>query len=201
MEYICNNKKIILPEKILKSKNLPNIPENSECIYLKTNEAKFIGFVYPLEEKRVMPLDDKNIIINTIHNVLKENQGIIEVNNGLTKNNNKYSYSIVKTHIESIGIDYFLCIHLKIDDSFFGINLHCSEIGRTGQRESIIMNETILNNNTQIDMSKWSKDPYTDDYKKGLLMNLSEQKEYDTRFPKHPLSFARNFVEFIINNN
>ena len=92
-------------------------------------------------------------------------------------------------------------LELKIDDIILNIQLHCAEVGRTGQRESIIMSETVLKNNTQIDMSKWCKDPYNDDYKKGFLMNLSEQKEYDIRFPKHPLSVARIFVDFIINNN
>ena len=201
MEYVYNDCKIKIPEEFNKGMDMPDVPLNSTCIYLKTQDAKFIGFIYPLEDKRVMPLDDNERVITGIHNALNENQGLIEVNNGVTNNGNEYAYSIVKTKLESIGVEYFLCIHLKIGDSYFSVNLHCAEAARTGKRESIILDETILKEEKELDMSKWSYDPYDKNFDRGLLMNLSEHEKYDERFPSHPLSMARNFIKYIIENN
>lgn len=47
----------------------------------------------------------------------------------------------------------------------------------------------------------WTYDPYDVEYKSGFLMNLSEQEELDDQFPTHPLSEARRFVKFFIENN
>ena len=50
-------------------------------------------------------------------------------------------------------------------------------------------------------MDEWFKDPYNENYKNGLLMNMSEKSEYDVMFPQHPLSEARSLIEFILENN
>ena len=54
---------------------------------------------------------------------------------------------------------------------------------------------------TPTNMDGWFKDPYDKNYKKGILMNLSENMEYDAMFPQHPLSETRNFIKYIIENN
>ena len=46
----------------------------------------------------------------------------------------------------------------------------------------------------------WFKDPYDESYTKGVLMNLSEKEEFDEIFPNHPLTEARAFIDFILNN-
>jgi hypothetical protein len=47
----------------------------------------------------------------------------------------------------------------------------------------------------------WNRDPYDETIKTGFLMNLSEQSEYDSMFPSHPLSLLRELARFIIEHN
>ena len=73
-------------------------------------------------------------------------------------------------------------------DAFFG------EEGITGQRDTLVM--------ALLKMPKdWNEDPYDKNFKKGITMNKSENKKYDSQFPNHPLSQARKFLEFIKENN
>ena len=89
-------------------------------------------------------------------------------------------------------------MHIKCENEIICINLYSSEVGITGKRDSMIFNEMIGKTVTYINMNGWAKDPYDDNYKKGNLMNISEKREYDSRFPNHPLSVVRNFVDYII---
>jgi hypothetical protein len=45
------------------------------------------------------------------------------------------------------------------------------------------------------------KDPYDEKFDRGILMNLSEKREYDYSFPNHPLSEMRRLIDYIIDNN
>ena len=47
----------------------------------------------------------------------------------------------------------------------------------------------------------WVKDPYDETYAQGQLMNWSEVTDYDKTFPDHPLSQARELVNFLIWKN
>ena len=38
------------------------------------------------------------------------------------------------------------------------------------------------------------RDPYDEDWKKGVLMNVSELEEFDQFFPGFPLTLCREFV-------
>ena len=198
MEYTINSQKIKIPDNFIKGKSMPEDPKDSICFVSRTGESDSMALIYPISEEKSMPFDDNNKIINGIHQSLKENQGLIEVANGTTKGNNPYVYSIVKTLQKPSGVQYFLCMHIKYENEIICINLYSSEVGRTGKRDSMIFNEMIGKSVTDINMNGWAKDPYDDNYKKGNLMNISEKREYDSRFPNHPLSVVRNFVDYII---
>lgn len=49
-----------------------------------------------VQENVSMNFDDSQLIIDNWHNNMPDNYGIIEVNNGITKNGNKYVYFILK---------------------------------------------------------------------------------------------------------
>jgi hypothetical protein len=46
----------------------------------------------------------------------------------------------------------------------------------------------------------WFSDPYDPDCKAPFLSNIADREEYDERFPKHPLSRARNTLEMLKEN-
>lgn len=87
-------------------------------------------------------------------------------------------------------------------DHTINVQAFFDEKGITGGRDAAIMNKMI--NEGKIvppSFNGWFKDPYDENYKRGLLMNLSEQSQYDTSFPEYPLSETRRFIEYVIENN
>lgn len=160
------------------------------------------GFV--TNKKESMDFDNKESLINEIHSNMDDNQGIICVENGKTKNNRKYIYSIVKTVNDPLsGVSYYLRMNIQYDKKIYEIEGEFSEYGTTGVRDSVIlqlmMSQGIVTIENDI-LHGWLEDPYDKSYTKGVLMNLSEKEEFDEIFPDHPLTQAREFVNFIIDN-
>ena len=47
----------------------------------------------------------------------------------------------------------------------------------------------------------WMSDPYDEDWKKGVLMNVSELEEFDQFFPGFPLTLCREFIGALIDGS
>lgn len=158
--------------------------------------------VYPIHVKNVMPFGHPEILVEGIHNQLTEDQGLIEVKDGKTKTGRNYIYSIVKTSKgNGRGNQYNLSMHVFFNTYAMNITGFFDEVGVTGLRDAqvygLLRNEGIIN----IDMEDWRRDPYDANYTKGHLMNRSEEEKFDSAFPGHPLTEARNFARFLIENN
>lgn len=146
--------------------------------------------------KDAMPFDDKEFVIESIHSFLQDNQGLIEVGNGTTITGKQYIYSIVKTGVDEINTQYTSVCHIDYKDFVLSITGFYEENGSPGFRESMVFN--------MLDIKPgdvWAKDPYDKDFKKGILMNLAEDKEYDKIFSNHPLTIARKVFEDFFDNN
>ena len=75
------------------------------------------------------------------------------------------------------------------------------ERGTTGVRDATVYEYARRENLVTETGKGWFKDPYDENYTKGLVMNLSEDRKYDYSFPKHPLSELRKLIAYIIENN
>ncbi len=78
------------------------------------------------------------------------------------------------------------------------------EGGVTGQRDAVVFELESRKNNvklTENGVEGWTRYPYDETITEGFLMNLSEQIEYDSMFPTHPLSLLRECARFIIEHN
>ena len=187
-----------LDKKIVKQSG-----EKGDWLFKPTeNSINCISF-FEQSKKDAMNFDNKQELIDGIHSIMSDKQGLICVTNGTTNNGHKFIYSIIKT-IEDpiIGACYFLRMNIQYDKKIYELEGEFTEQGTTGVRDAIIsqmlMNENII---TLEDgkLKGWFKDPYDDSYKKGILMNLSEEEKYDQLFPDHPLSQARELINYIIN--
>lgn len=82
------------------------------------------------------------------------------------------------------------------------VNGFFEEYGTTGIRESNVFAMYRKDHPDEEDPFKgWSRDPYDASFTKGFLRNLSEHQQFDRFCPGHPLSLARAYVDYIINNN
>ena len=152
---------------------------------------------FPIPTQYANPYDEKKTI-DVIHHNLGDDQGLIEVDAGQTNKGLVYISAITKNYMgPQYGVQYFLRINLAKSvneewseeiDAFFG------EEGTTGQRDAVVMAMLGMPND-------WMEDPYDKKYTKGVRMNKSEDKKYDSKFPYHPLSQARKFLSFVKENN
>ena len=167
------------------------------------NSINGISF-FSCTAKEAMDFNDTESLIEGIRSAMNENQGIICVNNGITKNNHKYIYSIVKTIEEPMmSVSYYLRMNIQYDKRIYELIGEFVEDGTTGMRDSTILSMVVSQGIVKTEDGKitgWFKDPYDESYSKGILMNLSELEEFDKLFPEHPLSQARELINFIINN-
>jgi hypothetical protein len=192
---------VSIPDEYQKLNAMPEDPKDSVAYGKQTSSADCFVLMFPINSESSMPFNNEKEIIDGIHNSLADDQGLIEVKTGLTQLNNKFVYSIVKTKLNPSGVQYTLIMNIDFGIEVLNVQAYFSELGMTGQRDSAVLNKLISEGVIMPpDMSKWRKDPYDINYSKGLLMNLSESREYDNAFSNHPLSEIRKLINNIINN-
>ena len=140
---------------------------------------------------------------------MDDNLGLIEVKAGQTAAGREYIYSIRKLRDETEGIPkcvYLLNFNIRFEKGIQFISGSFDEVGMTGIRDSLaysmMRNEGgPLEGKEFGDLEGWCADPYDPNFKRGFLMNLSEDERLDEMFSTHPLSVARKFVRDIISLN
>lgn len=196
------NKDLKIVEGYVELERPEGAPENQHGFHKVSNQCDALVIMTPIPEAESMPMGDVHQIVEGVHSILREDQGLIEVKTGATALMAGYAYSIIKTLQDPSGVSYYVSFDLDKGDHTLHIEGYFDEIGTTGQRETIILNNAIeqrvIDSST---MKGWVSDPYDKSFTRGQLMNLSEREEYDVHFPEHPLTLARQFVKFLISNN
>lgn len=198
-----NNELMInMPSDFQRMNTLPEDPANSIAYGKQTQSSTMFVMMYPISNQAAMPYGNEKVVVDGIHGVLSETQGLVEVKSGSTKNQKRYIYSIVKTKLNPSGMQYVLTMHIDMNNHAINIQSYFDEVGMTGLRDATIMNKMISEGKiTPPNMDGWFKDPYDENYRRGLLRNESEKPEYDAMFPQHPLSEMRNFIKYLVENN
>ena len=191
-----------IPKDYFKAKALPDDPPNSVVYEKDTQVSTCILMFFFIEKSQAMPFNDDQSIIDCLHNIIGDEQGIIEVKSGDTARGIPFVYTVVKTLKKPSGVQYTLTLQLDFGTYVLNLQGQFGEEGFTGMRDAAIweyaMREGII---SSTDRSRWSADPYCPDFKKGVPMNLSEQERFDEVFPTHPLSELRRFVQFFVAEN
>ena len=191
-----------LPKEFQPVRNRPTDPVNCESFMMQNSNTAALLQIYPIEVGGTMPFQNPQSVIDGIHRTVKDNQALIEVENGIF-DSSAFIYSIVKTLHEQkfTGVQYFMLMHVLIDGQAFAVQGFFDEIGITGARDNTVW--PLLVNLKEIDPKKndgWCRDPYDKTIKRTYLMNISEEKRFDKLFPEHPLSVCRKFIEHVKNN-
>ena len=190
---------INLPDTFIKLKSMEDDPPFSAAYGYENEASQVFAMLFPIQWQNAMSYDCKQAVIDGIHQALGDDQGLIEVNAGTTESGRRFIYSIVKTVQEAAGVQYCLTMHIDCQQLAISIQGFFSECGMTGVRDACVYESYTRENSVK--NRAWNEDPYNPGYRRGILMNLSEGKEYDPLFPQHPLSEARGFVEYIVRNN
>jgi len=133
-------------------------------------------------------------------------QSIVNLNGGLIevelaqKNKMSFVRTLVKLPQEPSGMTYIASLTLPFNTCSFVFKVQAVEVGMTGLREAIIADRLLSTNTISIGENgylNWFSDPYDSSFKGGLLMNKAEQQSYDSEFPNHPLTQARELLKKI----
>ena len=107
---------------------------------------------------------------------------------------------IIKMSMGNFGMFYLGSLTFPFENCSYVLKIEHSEQGAAGVREAVIGNELMASGQVTVTddgVEGWAKDPYQANFKGGLLMNLSEDKKYDERFPDHPLTLVRKELDFM----
>ena len=194
---------IKVPTDYQQMRSLPGDPAGSLSFMKQTSEAACLAMYSGIASAQAMPFNSKDEVVAGIHKALAADQGLIEVQSGITTSGKKYIYSIVKTvNRGSIGVQYSLTLHIGyFAEHVFQTQAFFDETGYTGGRDASVF--AILQNEGKItvdgqNISGWMEDPYDPEYKNGILMNMGEKEEYDEAFPNHPLTQARQLAKNLV---
>ena len=205
LNTLLMNEVIVLSDKLTQLGHRPGDPPHAAFFSMESKVSKDIVQYMPIGKDQSMDYGDLKGLIAGIHGALGETQGLIEVGTGKTGKERDYIYSIVKSALPENrggGVTYTLCLDVDYPAFCLRVMGFFKESGVTGTRDTAVLElETRKNGSIEEVMKKWNRDPYDEEYKKGRLMNLSEQREYDELFPAHPLSMLREFTDQFIREN
>ncbi len=200
-KQLPNDEVFKIPDHYIELEPASDDPPYTTPYGYQSKALKAFALVYPIDVSDAMPFGHPEMLITGIHKQLAEDQGLVVVKDGVTKAGREFIYSIVKTlKGKGMGVQYNLTMHVLFRTYVMNITGFFDEDRITGVRDtqvfSYMMNEGIIKS-----PDEWCHDPYDADYKQGLLMNRSEEEQFDKDFPWHPLTEARNFVKFVVENN
>ncbi len=131
--------------------------------------------------------------------IIAYNGGLVEVN----KLNLKGYHSIrtiFKFPQEPTGMTYLASLTIPLEKYSYVVKIQAPEIGTTGMRDNIIAMKLLNEGKISIGdngYEDWFNDPYDSEINEGIQMNKSEEKQFDSEFPNHPLSQARELLNKI----
>jgi hypothetical protein len=177
----------------------PDDPKGARAFGLASDSCHAFMLVFPILQEETMTSGDIEWLVGHVRQRLSEDQALIEVK-ALASPGMQCVFSIVKTRRQPSGVQYALtmdvvkgrdcaCAHLQ---AFF------DEAGMSGLRDSLIYEKALNDGLLGEERGGWMADPYDPECQDGYLMNLSERREYDTLFPAHPLSLARQLVREVL---
>ena len=104
--------------------------------------------------------------------------------------------AILKVPRKPLGMNYMCSCIIPFENFSYVIHMFAREVGVTGMRDNVLyakLSQQGLVGKTD-DLDDWFEDPYDPNYKGGILMNKSEEEQYDDEFPEHPLSVIRKML-------
>lgn len=107
---------------------------------------------------------------------------------------------IVKSPQEPSGMSYVGSFTIPFEAFSIVVKTQCRETGMTGLRDAEVLDMMLQSGTVRLDESArtlvgWMQDPYDPEIVAPVMRNLSEDPQWDDRFPDHPLSRCRRILE------
>ncbi len=218
---MANDKKIFLPGvnvSFVLNGEWSDLPAGlvqtagSSALSMKGEGYFTLMSMYASPQNDVMQFNQDERTISEIHKAgLDGNSGLLELQSLTTSHEINIVYRLVKHLIsDDVGnnMSYILTIDVYGDNKdIWRIQVVTASSNLLDVRNSAVRQQfmedkgisLISGDQKQLNITTgWSYDPYDSNFTKGILMNLSERREYDDLFPNHPLSVTRRILKEII---
>lgn len=195
---------IKLPEEFIHLESEQGMPPG--LFFVKETEVAVANiFLSDIRYEESIPRNDITGVVQATRSYLTDEQGLIEINTGKTKSGKEFVYSIVKNYKDDgRGVMYIVVIQIAYTNSVYNLQCYFQDYEASGIREvlcyELAIREGLVDTKNEND-DGFFRDPYDPDYKKGILMNIAEERRFDEMFPEHSLSEARRFINAIISLN
>ena len=190
-----NGRTLSIPSYYQQVDSAPEDPEGSIPFMAKTELSICFLLIYPMPLTDTVP-NEQSKLIEGISQFITDRQALIMVEADETK-----ACSVVKTAKEPFGMQYTLTYQRFYEDFAINVTGFFEEDGTTGIRDTMVYELCKREGSVgsaDDPFAGWSIDPYGCGNKDGLMMNLSEQEQYDGLFPAHPLSMCRELIRTIL---
>lgn len=194
-----NNSESAFPDNYRLVERTSETPDEATCITAQTDQANCVVLAVPIEGTGIALLTQAEAAAFA-RETADPSLGVIESGSG-EANGFRYAYFILKELLSDegipLGVRYFLFMDATSDSRTMRFHGRFEEAGCTGLRESIA--HEIYGREGVVDdgFDGWFTDPCGLG-EQNISANLSEDPRFDAMFPDHPLSKAREFVQYVL---
>ena len=179
-EITASGVPLVIPAEYLGMERMEGDPEDAE--------------IYGFNED-ALPFGDVDSVIENVHEILEETQGLIRVGSGSTASGRPFIYTIIKNVTEEGVLQYTLTLQIALEDRALNVQGFFNETGDGKKRERAVYSlRRILS-------EPWAADPYDPTFTRGRLMTQAERSAWDRDYPTHALSEARKLVKCLVEKN
>ncbi|MEI3143843.1 MAG: hypothetical protein V8S69_00825 [Dakarella massiliensis] len=117
-------------------------------------------------------------VIENVHEILEESQGLIRVGSGSTASGRPFIYTIIKNVTEEGVLQYTLTLQIALEDRALNVQGFFNETGDAKKRERAVY-ESPKNSLRALGR----KNPYDPTFTRGRLMTQAERAAWDRDYP------------------
>ncbi len=187
-----------------------DLPDPKVAYQIQSDGCNGMLVSFIVSEVEAMDYESNEKNIEGFHEEMDQNDALIECGVGKTNKENPYAYRISKLKMDETKISYNLGLNIQVNETNYYVDGSFVEEGMTGMRDNVglhVFKKKLKKENSEQDYSiedvlkLYYRDPYDPTIQRDFLMNASEAKEYDSMFPKHPLSELRAYLKWVIEEN
>lgn len=104
---------------------------------------------------------------------------------------------VFKVPQEPTGMTYVGSLTIPFASKSYVIKFQCAETGMTGMRDTAVAAQKMEFDSETGEPINWMRDPYDPSFSAPLLSNPSDDAEWDSMFPEHPLSRLRRYLRVL----
>lgn len=115
-EITASGVPLVIPAEYLGMERMEGDPEDAEIYGFNGEESDGVAFFSLIPREDALPFGDVDSVIENVHEILEETQGLIRVGSGSTASGRPFIYTIIKNVTEEGVLQYTLTLQIALED-------------------------------------------------------------------------------------